>query len=329
MIVVVSNFLFLDKEKSPHKPHNIELDHHSEESEENEESETENTNELQLLDPRSEYNSGYEEKDRKYSHYSNINMDSVIQEKDFSINRLQHELYNRDKSSQKWKKRFTKLKRLYKRKCLELEEALAYLDIEGEQNKILEQKTIELQSRVENEIKQIKSECEEIILERENDHKEEVSLLHETIRDRDEQIEQYKKAYNDLEDETTVIIKNFRTQILSKESEFEALQEQLVKTEDDQLAKKMAKIAELERKITTIKHRHNEEIDHLKEQIEKYQNMLREKDMELEGKLLDANSNYRKKETNARTDYFKLKKDLEVSIYSHLYSSVLVYLRKK
>lgn len=41
---------------------------------------------------------------------------------------------------------------------MEFEESLAYLDIEGEQNKILEGKTVELQHRVENEIKMIKAE---------------------------------------------------------------------------------------------------------------------------------------------------------------------------
>lgn len=38
---------------------------------------------------------------------------------------------------------------------LTIEESLAYLDIEGEQNKILEDKTIELQRRIENEIKEV------------------------------------------------------------------------------------------------------------------------------------------------------------------------------
>lgn len=82
----------------------------------------------------------------------------MIHSKDISINRLQHELYDKKRSNQKWKKKFKKLKSLYKNKCQEFEESLAYLDIEGEQNRILEQKTVELQERVESEIKLIKAE---------------------------------------------------------------------------------------------------------------------------------------------------------------------------
>lgn len=62
---------------------------------------------------------------------------------------------------------------------MEFEESLAYLDIEGEQNKILEQKTVELQQRVENEIRLIKAECEEIIMERENEARKDIEMLEE------------------------------------------------------------------------------------------------------------------------------------------------------
>ena len=94
----------------------------------------------------------------KHSHISNLQLDSAIQEKDFSINRLQYELHDKERDNRKWQKRFRKMKKMYKQKCLEFEESLAYLDIEGEQNKILENKTIELQNRVESEIKMIKAE---------------------------------------------------------------------------------------------------------------------------------------------------------------------------
>lgn len=195
---------------------------------------------------------------------------------------------------------------------MELEEALAYLDIEGEQNKILEMKTIELQSRVDREIKLIKAECEEIIVDREAEHKDEVAMLKENLQDRDEDIQRYKKAYDDLEEETSTLIKNFRTQLLSKESEFEVLKEQLARTEDVELSEKILRITELERKIASLTQRHEEEMIHMKEQVDKYQSMLREKEMESESRLLDANAAFRKKETNAQSEQYKLKKDMEV-----------------
>lgn len=210
-------------------------------------------------------------------------------------------------------KGLNKLRKLYKRKCMELEEALAYLDIEGEQNKILEMKTIELQSRVDREIKLIKAECEEIIVDREAEHKDEVAMLKENLQDRDEDIQRYKKAYDDLEEETSTLIKNFRTQLLSKESEFEVLKEQLARTEDVELSEKILRITELERKIASLTQRHEEEMIHMKEQVDKYQSMLREKEMESESRLLDANAAFRKKETNAQSEQYKLKKDMEVS----------------
>lgn len=209
-------------------------------------------------------------------------------------------------------KGLNKLRKLYKRKCMELEEALAYLDIEGEQNKILEMKTIELQSRVDREIKLIKAECEEIIVDREAEHKDEVAMLKENLQDRDEDIQRYKKAYDDLEEETSTLIKNFRTQLLSKESEFEVLKEQLARTEDVELSEKILRITELERKIASLTQRHEEEMIHMKEQVDKYQSMLREKEMESESRLLDANAAFRKKETNAQSEQYKLKKDMEV-----------------
>lgn len=53
---------------------------------------------------------------QKQSQISGINLDSVIQEKDFSINKLQHELYDRHKSNKKWQKRFKRLQKMYKQK---------------------------------------------------------------------------------------------------------------------------------------------------------------------------------------------------------------------
>ena len=137
-------------------------------------------------------------------------------------------------------------------------------------------------------------------------------MLQDSIKDRDLQIEQLKKAYNDLEDETNGLIRNFRGQILAKETEFSHLQDNLVKQDDEQLSKKMSKIADLERKITNLKVKHDEEITYLKDQIENYQNMLREKDMENESRLLDFSSKFRKRETETKSEQFKLKKDMQV-----------------
>jgi hypothetical protein len=52
----------------------------------------------------------------KYSQMSGLNFDSVIQEKDYSISRLQHELYDQHKAEQKWRKQLKRLKHLYKKK---------------------------------------------------------------------------------------------------------------------------------------------------------------------------------------------------------------------
>ena len=45
----------------------------------------------------------------KHSHISNLHLDSVIQEKDFSINRLQNELQNKVKTSKNWERKFKKI----------------------------------------------------------------------------------------------------------------------------------------------------------------------------------------------------------------------------
>ena len=58
---------------------------------------------------------------------------------------------------------------------------------------------------------------------------------------------------------------------------------------------------------------HDDEIDQYKEQIDKYQNMLKEKEIDIENKLLYVNSNYRKKETFYKTEMSKFQKDLEVN----------------
>jgi hypothetical protein len=249
----------------------------------------------------------------KYSQMSGINFDSVIQGKDYSINKLKHELYDQHKAEKKWRKQLKKLKILYKKKWREFEESLAYLDIEGEQNKILELKTVDLQQRVETEIKLIKAECEEIILERENEFRRDIVMLEEGTSEKEKVIEKIKLAYGELEDETSNLIKNFRGQLIAKEAEFEMLEQQLTNNDNEQMSGKLTKITELERKIWKIKHEHEEEITHLKDQIEKYQGFLLEKDMDNESKLLDYTSQYRKKETQSKSDKFKLKKDMQVS----------------
>ena len=57
-----------------------------------------NLNELSMIDPQI-----------KHSHISNLHLDSVIQEKDFSINRLQNELQNKVKTSKNWERKFKKI----------------------------------------------------------------------------------------------------------------------------------------------------------------------------------------------------------------------------
>lgn len=103
-----------------------------------------------------------------------------------------------------------------------------------------------------------------------------------------------------------------RTQLLSKESEFEVLREQLKRTEDVELSERILKITELERKISSLTQRHEEEMTHMKEQVDKYQSLLREKEMESESRLLDINAAFRRKETNSQSEQYKLKKDMEV-----------------
>ena len=103
----------------------------------------------------------------------------------------------------------------------------------------MEQKTIQLQNRVENEIKLIKAECEEIILNQANEHSEELSSLHEIIKQRDDEIKSLKGAYSDLEDETNSLVKNYRSQLMSKESEIENIKYERNKIEDDKLNDKV------------------------------------------------------------------------------------------
>lgn len=208
------------------------------EGEDCEESEDE-SRQLQNFRNQSQYIGGLDMRARRTSQTSNINFDSIIQEKDISIGKLQNELYSKDKTNKKWRKRFKNLKSLYKRKCQEFEESLAYLDIEGEQNKILEQKTVQLQNRVENEIKLIKAECEEIILNLEKDHSEEITSLHDVIKQKDEEIKKYKLAYSEMEDETTILVKNLRSQILSKENELENIKYERVRVEDSKVNEKV------------------------------------------------------------------------------------------
>lgn len=116
-----------------------------------------------------------------------------------------------------------------------------------------------------------------------------------------------------MEEETNSLIKNFRGQLMAKDAEFEMLEQQINKNEDDQMSDKINKIAELERKILKIKHEHDEEITLLKDKIEKYQDIIREKEMENESKILDFTSHFRKKETMSKSENFKLKKDMEVN----------------
>lgn len=294
-----------------------------------EESEMEDSEDFPQPRPPSQQYSITETKP-KYSQMSNLNLDSVLQEKDVSICRLQHEVFDWEKTNAKWRKRYQKIKRMYKKKCMEFEESLAYLDIEGEQNKILEQKTSELQSRVDNEIRLIKAECEDIIIERENECRDEIALLSETIEDKDEEIQRYKVAYSELEDETTSLIKNFRAQLLAKDSELQMIQEHFKSADDDKMSEKISKISELERKLMNQNMKHEEEQIHMREQIEKYQSLLKEKDMENENKLLDTNANYRKKETVSRSEQFRIKKEQEVKfVYNSVASNRFTSKRSK
>jgi hypothetical protein len=279
--------------------------------EENEESEIEDSDEIRRYKHHSQQYSMVKDRPR-YSQMSNLNLDSVIQEKDISINQLQHELFDKDKLSEKWRRRYWKIKRLYQKKCLEFEESLAYLDIEGEQNKILEQKTIELQARVDTEIKLIKAEWEDIILERDNEYKDELVLLYNTIKEKDEEIKKYKIAYGELEDETTSLLKNLKIQLINKDAEIQSIQEQINVNEDMEISKKVDKITELERKLVSMRQHHEEELTHMKEQIEKYKELLREKDMDNETKILDFSASYRQKESKSKADIFKLKKETDV-----------------
>ena len=65
------------------------------------------------------------------------------------------------------------------------------MDIEGQQNKIMEDRTIELQHRVENEIKLIKDECEDLLLKKETENQHQVELLTRIINEKEEEVRKY------------------------------------------------------------------------------------------------------------------------------------------
>ena len=207
-----------------------------------------------------------------------------------------------------------KFKKLYNKKCQEFEESLAYLDIEGEQNKILENKTIELQYKVENEIKMIKDDWEEIISERENLHKEEIEYFQEIIKGKDQEIQDLNTNFMNIEGKTQSLIKKFNSELAEKDNELEIITREMSKKGDKEIEKKIEKISDLERKIQKIKNDHNDEIIQLKKTIKKYQNLLNEKDIETEHKIQDLSAAFRKKETFLKSENFKIKKDWEVRI---------------
>ena len=150
-------------------------------------------------------------------------------------------------------------------------------------------------------------------MERENLHKEEIELFQENLNDKDAEIKRLRTNYSQLEEEAETLMKKFNIQMEAKDNDFEKLNNELSKKGDEEINKKLEKITELERKIHKINLEHQDEVTHLREQIEKYQNILKEKDLESENKILDFSAAFRKKETKAKTENFKLKKDLEVN----------------
>ncbi|CAI2359632.1 unnamed protein product [Moneuplotes crassus] len=240
----------------------------------------------------------------KHSHISNLGSGLRIN-KNHTSQYANLEIPQNASASTKWKKKFQKLKKQYKLKCMEFEESLAYLDIEGEQNKILENKTVELQQRVENEIRMIKEECEDIIMEREGLHKEEIELVQMEVAEKDVEIERLQGAYENLEEEMQQFIKNFNRDLSNKEEEFESYTKDIARKSDIVLQNKLDKIVELERKINKMRLEHQDEISMLKEQVEKtqskYRDMLKEKERELN-------------KTGASVEGFKHKKDLEMRV---------------
>ena len=112
MKTVVSVRLFdkiiTENHKSPPKRglENINIEGEYEDIEECEESEMEDSNDLRQFKYHSQGYSALGAFHGKTSQMSNMHMDSILQEKDYSINRLQHELNSRDRESQKWRKRF-------------------------------------------------------------------------------------------------------------------------------------------------------------------------------------------------------------------------------
>lgn len=68
---------------------------------------------------RSKVYSALDEYHRGTGQFSNMNIDSIMNEKDQNINRLRNELYDKERQKQKFKRKYIKIRKMYKKKCLE------------------------------------------------------------------------------------------------------------------------------------------------------------------------------------------------------------------
>lgn len=59
------------------------------------------------------------------------------------------------------------------------------------------------------------------------------------MKQKDDEIKSLKSAYSDLEEETNALVKNYRSQLLSKESEIETMRFERNKLGDDKLNDKV------------------------------------------------------------------------------------------